>query len=703
MSPRCRRSARIASASQRSKDSPAPQQQLMPVVEINETSESSNSSNRSSSRTVESTMSSPMPAPKTPSSVAPIKLAMSEMHPSRFHQTMASPSSALRNGFVDIDYTKTPMQTLIHNTPSKTPAPSSEFTFRSVRPGADQQLGPEARKMMDALREDAAKIKAELVAEHARQRAEQRESGERRQIAAAKGKSRRFSAAHMAEFKKMDSIQGHASSFRAAPGRFTPVKAATPADPITPLRPGIKRSQSKANLDEPDSARSKTAPPRPLARSVEKRREAPEHPSKRVRQRMEDDASTLRPVSRDGTSIPRPKSSGNDSLRSALPRSYTLGSIMTPTKSSLARSHSTISLVRSPSQPDLQKVNSFSAKVGTSLLRSPSKTDLGFLARTPSRKGFGGLKWGSTSKLTSQSSSVPTQVETPGRFHRIKSILKRQVSGTKRKSAIPQFSASLAKTPSRHGLTDKIVPSVPLTTPGRRQSRHVNFTPDTKRSAMSQESPSPVKPTIPRATTMAKLQAPKFVAGGKVAKSTTGEVSYPDLSAYVADEDETQPLPESVPGTFTFRSDHTIRFDNSPSKGFGSAAGQASLRRVRKSTDPSIQMPGSFPGASEVSPNKENRDPLIRNGIPHGMANKKRHRASSEEDDADDEGAKRGMKKLRKNPPAAEGHALVAPKLASQLSPTKKMPSSVPQTPQKKKTGLTLSRLQMLSQPKIRK
>ena len=71
----------------------------------------------------------------------------------------------------------------------------------------------------------------------------------------------------------------------------------------------------------------------------------------------------------------------------------------------------------------------------------------------------------------------------------------------------------------------------------------------------------------------------------------------------------------------------------------------------------------------------------------------------------DDEGSKRGMKKLRKNPPAAEGHALLAPRLISQASPIKRMPGSTPQTPspKKKKAGLSLSRLQMLAQPKIRK
>ncbi|KAI1739801.1 hypothetical protein F4680DRAFT_421572 [Xylaria scruposa] len=711
MTPRCRRSARIASASKRSKYSPAPQQ-LVPVVETHDACETPT---KPSSRAGRKVASSPMPAPVTPSGTAPPKLAMSEMHPSKAHQTMAPPSSALRNGFTDIDYTKTPMQAMIQNTPSKTPLPSSAFTFRSPGFGGDQELGPEARRMMDSIREDAAAIeaiKAQIVAERARERAEERKSSEGRKIAAAKGKSRRFSAAHMAEFKKMDSIEGHASSFRGAPGRFTPVKATTTsAMPVTPLKPGVKRSQSKANLDEPDSARPKTVPRSLLSRSIEKA--LPPHAAKRVRQHKEDDASTRRPLSRDESSIPRPKSSGNDSLSTGIPRSQTFGSIMTPTKSSLARTNSlktpTITLVRSPSQPDFQKSNSFSARVGTALARSPSKTDLELLARSPSKKHFG-LKWGPSN--SSESSSVPSRVETPGRFGRIKSILKRQPSGTKPKSGIPQFTASAAKTPTRLGVTEDMFPSVPLTTPGRKHDRHVDFTLETKKATTAQDSPSPVKSNIPRSTTFPKPPALKFTAGGKGAvnqKSTTGEVTYPDLSAYQVDGDEPEPLPESVPGTFTFRSDHTIQVDNSPSKGFGSAAGQASLRQVRPSTGPSAQMPGSFPPAPEASPNKENDAPLTYNGIPHGMTNKKRHRASSDEDDVDDvddEGSKRGAKKLRKHTPVAEGQALMAPRLVGRASPTKKALGSMPQTPssqKKKKTGLSLSRLQMLAQPKIRR
>lgn len=717
MSPRCRRSARIASSSKKHQDSPAPQQ-LTSVVETDEKNEKNGKDENKeminhstpSSRAIKKIMSSPMPAPVTPSAGPPPKLAMTEMHPSKAHQTMAPPSSGLRNGFTDIDYNTTPMQNMLQKTPSKTPAPSSDFTFRYVRSSADHELGPDARKLMDDVREKAAKIKTELAAEHTRKMAEEREAIENRRIAAAKGKSSRFSAVHMAEFKKMDSIEGHASSFRASGGRVRPVQGPS-AKPITPLKQGTKRSQSKADLDEPDSARSKTAPPRSLATSPEKKSGAAEHPPKRIRQRMEDDTSTRRPTSQDGTSIPRPKSSGNDSLRSAIPRSQTLGSLMTPTKSSLARSQSTktstTSFVKSPSQPDVRMVNSFSAKVGTSLVKPPSKTDTSLLARSPSKKGFSALKMWAMKNNSSdaEKSAAPTLVNTPGRFGRIKSILKRQPTGTPSQSAIPL--ASAPKTPGRTELTDKMFPTVPLTTPGRKHVRHVDFAPETKRDEVAQESPSPIKPSIPRPTTASKLPAPKFVAGRKAAvsqPSTTGEITYPDLSAYEADGQDAQPPAESVPSTFTFRSDHTICLDNSPSKGFGAAAGQASVRQVRQSTSASVPMPGAFPQASEASPNKENNDPLTRNGIPHGMANKKRHRASSDEEEEEDEGAKRG-KKSRKITSVAEGHAVVAPRLIARASPTKQAASSAPRTPgqQRKKGGLSLSRLHMLAQPKVRK
>ncbi|KAI0480228.1 hypothetical protein GGR56DRAFT_625136 [Xylariaceae sp. FL0804] len=724
MSPPRRRSARLASSpSKRSVASPAPR--LASVSEHNEPAQ-----DQQTTRSIDVVMSSPMSVPRTPAAATPVKLPMSEMHPSKAHRTMGPPSSGQKLGFTDIDYTNDG-PSASKATPSKTPAP--EFTFRYPLSSGDSGMGPAATKMMEelrnkaAFREETARIKAELAAQRAQERSEQ---GDGRKIAKAKGKAGRYSAVHMAEFKKMDSIEGHPSAFRAGPARATPAKT------------GIKRSQSKANLDEPESAQSKTAPSRPVPKTLEQKTEQPDSPSKRSRQRFDDDASAirqrfeaLRPVSRDGTFIPRPKSSGNDSVRSGIPRSQTHGTLMSPTKASLAHATSpqkaTVSLVKSPSKPELG-----------GLARSPSKPDLASLARSPSKNGFGSLKKSATTANLNPGSDVPTHVQTPGRFTRVKSILKRQFSASKPKSNIPHLTASPTKSYALQEITESVVSSVPHTAPSRKYE-HVDFTPRTKKVIMANDSPSPVKFGLSHSKSVSKLPAPNFgsSARSKTSADAEGQVAYPDLSAYDEDaesgDDKPEPLPQSVPGTFSFRSDHTIRFDSTSPNGFGARAGQASLRQVtRDSAIPvAARMPGAFPRAPSTSPSKDSSNsnkensapPLAESGIPHGMPNKKRSRASwDEEEEEEDESAVRAQKKLRKNPPssitaaaAAEGHAVVAPRMAAadqmSLSPAKKAAAGLSvsagrglsagsPSPQKKRAGgMSLSRLQMLARPKVRK
>ncbi|KAI1143780.1 hypothetical protein F5Y05DRAFT_6158 [Hypoxylon sp. FL0543] len=679
-----RRSARLASASKKATASPAPQ--LGPVIEHEEPSPTPA---EKASKRIGTIVSSPMPQPATPAVATPVKLPMSEMHPSKVHHTTAAPSSGLKLGFIDIDYSKPAALAsgVTQSTPSRTPFPSSDFTFRyaKLRGTDDKDLSPQAKRMMEGIREEAAKIKVELAAKREQEKLED-ELNDGRKIRQAKGKAGRYSAAHMAEFKKMDSIENHPSAFRGLPGRSTPVKTS------------LKRSQSKANLDEPDSVRSKKASTRPVPKSPAKQQEEPESPVKRAKQRIDDDVTALRPVSRDGSFIPRPKSSGNDSAHSSIPRSQTLPNLMTPTKSSLARANSiktpSATLAKSSSKPDLG-----------GLAKSASKPNLADLARASGKRGFDSLKKAMATNSLGADKQL-NHVQTPGRFGRVKSILKRQFSGSKPKSQIPQLVASPSKTSLLQDVGEEL-PRPPLTTPARKLERHVEFTPMTKRSTMILNSPSPVKSSIPRSKAMGQLQSNGSNVGKSARKNVDNEVTYPDLSAYCRDvnEDTEKPsvpqFPESVPGTFTFRSDHTIRFDSASPKGFGSAAGQASIRQVRTSILPTSRMPGSFPRPSDVSPNKENKAPSLGPGIPHGMSNKKRHRASWDEEE-DDEAEKRAAKKLRKDPPV-EGHALVAPRLVGQGSPAKKAGKN-PHTPSpQKKGGLSLSRLNMLARPKIRK
>jgi hypothetical protein len=597
------------------------------------------------------------------------------MHPSKTHQsTTKEPDSGLRLGFVDIEKAGNTMPSgVTQQTPSKAGI-SSTFDFKFARPGP--QLGPEAQRMMDDLREEALRIKAKLAAEGEE---EQRNAGEEsglggRKIAQPKSKVGRFSDAHMAEFKKMDSIACHPSAFRAQSGRLTPAK------------PSLKRSQSKAKLDDREEIE--------ITQKIEKASstEQPENtaPPKRARQNMMDDISSARPVSR-GDQTPKTMPSTPTLARS---QSNLLESITTPTQASLARA---ATVKQSASQiPTLSKSPSKPNLLGTSqgLAKSATMSSIDSIPRSQS-KSF---------------------LRSPGKLGRVKSIL-RYPSSSKKPSAVPSSIPSLTRSSSKPNL-EKALPSIP-TTPrfGRSKStKQVNFTPDTvnKNAATIPNSPSPFKSAIPRSASRINHVA-KAESGTQTntAKPKGKDVQYPsvaDLPSFPSQFTVVEypslagvrPLPEpprqakseprpppSVPGTFTFRSDRTIEFGTSP-KRFGSSPGQSSVRQVRQSIFPNT-MPGSFPGST--GSNKENKRPLP--SIPHGMSNKKRRRV-----DSDDEGEKEvehSPKKQKPNVP--EGAMLMAPRIvAEKMAPASKIPS-----PAKKKNILSLSRLNMLARPKNRK
>lgn len=654
---------------------------------------------------LDAVVSSPAPVPKTPGRSLSIKPPMSEMHPSKVHPTMGPPSPGLCLGFTDIKQKAKRddnLPAVAQTTPSRVAPPSSPFTFRFTRnTPSDLKLGPDAQRMMDELREKAAEIKAELLARREAEEAEENSLGSRR-IAQAKGKAGRFSAAHMAEFKKMDSIENHPSAFRAQLGRSTPLKA------------GVKRSQSKANLDEPEETRTTKRTP---ASTTSKAGacdaiEEPAPGAKRARQHVDDDASSKRPVSRDGRSTSVPKAAG-----SGIPRpKSTLASVMTPTKSSLARAAS----MKTPGQG--------------SLLRSPSKVTLSQTPRSATMNN--------PVTVDAATESEPAQsrdIKSPrSRFDRVKAMLRgAKASATKTKSALPLPSAFASKTPGPVRPETHTLPA-PMTTPGRKLTKRVAFTPETHRAALTQNTPSPTKSSIPQAKARQVLGEVYYPSldGVMTEQASESDVAYPDLSA-------PRPLPEppktfkassvepSVPTEFTFRSDHTISF-GSASKSFGSSPGQASVRAVRPSILPPENMPGSFPMATTPSAsssstsgsNKENEAPRsVFLALPHGMSNKKRHRVTTDEEEAEQEAAERAAKK-RKQETVPEGEALLAPRLAAgaasasasakkrvvaTASPSRKgrlpVPAEAPGTPSpiKKRQGITLSRLNMLARPKLRK
>lgn len=210
---------------------------------------------------------------------------------------------------------------------NKIVSPSVQF-----RSGQESELSEHAQRMMAEVRGEVDRIKAEL-------REKQKESGTSgldlngRLIAKPKGRAGRFSDVHMAEFKKMDSIANHPSSFRAQNAvKVTKEEQQKPAK-------SLKRTKSKAELDGSSSPVKNAASPNKL--------------TKRHRKAGQADASAARPVSREEDDGGSP---------SKLPRSKSanLAALLTPTKASSNRA-------AAAKAPMTEKVSSF---------RSPTKAGL---------------------------------------------------------------------------------------------------------------------------------------------------------------------------------------------------------------------------------------------------------------------------------------------------------------------------------------
>ncbi|KAL4815262.1 hypothetical protein BDW67DRAFT_164774 [Aspergillus spinulosporus] len=390
-----------------------------------------------------------------------------EMHPSKVHQsTTKQADSGLILGFNPIK--KDAQGNVVkddptQNTPSKTNAspatsfygtPAFEFKFSCQ----DSELSDEAKKLMESVREDVARIKANMVNEKANAAGDASQTTERK-IAKPKGKAGRFSDVHMAEFKKMDSIAGHASAFRATPGRFQPVQKT------------LKRTSSKARLDEPESRKS----PATTTLKVS----APSTPSAK---RTKQDKAAVTPQSRlPKSAISRPRSS----IRSSL---------LTPTRASLARQSGSLKPPR------------------TSMIPSLARSPLSKPAEAPSTPR--------TEFNPRFKSNIPT-------LSSLKSILRphqplfskdpsKIAAGTHR--AAPDFTPDLLLQPSRE--------SSPAAAPTPSPKKRVEFTPCTK-SQLAEEviSPSPFKNpatvTYPSTSDVVYPTLPVLTPDRNAQKSTT--------------------------------------------------------------------------------------------------------------------------------------------------------------------------------------
>ncbi|USW48696.1 hypothetical protein Slin15195_G020150 [Septoria linicola] len=328
-------------------------------------------------------------ARETPSKGTPIKPDAQEMHPQLYHQsTVKARDEARHLGFsIMAPHTEPPKQKssigALQGTPTRSrdlekdaKSPSYQFTFRRE---FSLELSPEAKRLMSEKREEAARIRQQMVAEgDAPQTIDEILTA--RKLAKPKG---RFSQAHLMEQQKMDSIANHASAWRAVKpvieSKQTEVKS-------------LKRSPSKAKLDEPDTPsrpNSREGPkatpsfkgsalPRSTSFKDLKQAAAESSPAKRVKRVETDDVSVTRPTSSDG-----------DKSTPATPNKQTrVVTLSTPTQASLARAASVKSTKAACKIPAPQftpaKAPLKSAMKKTALFEEP-KTSTPLLARSPAK------------------------------------------------------------------------------------------------------------------------------------------------------------------------------------------------------------------------------------------------------------------------------------------------------------------------------
>lgn len=412
------------------------------------------------------------------------------MHPSKAHQSTAKKvDSGLVLGFNPIKrdaagnvlkegpIEKTPSKTKPSPAPSQFGTPGYEFKF-----GQESDLSNAAQQLMETIRQEARQARANMRPAEAEQQKRDLRAPAERKIAKATGQAGRFSDVHMAEFKKMDSIANHPSSFRAVPGRFEPATKS------------LKRTKSKAQLDEPEPQNE--SPSRSALSAKPSAVPVPTATAKRVKHNTADDTAPSRAnveVVEKKEAAPKPAGPR------ARPRSTVRSSLMTPTRSSMARTTSVSLSLKAPK---------------TSLIPS--------LARSPSTQALASPRTPRTEFNPRFKTNLPT-------FSNLKSILRKRQ---------PLFSRNPAKVAAgTHTAAPGFNPDLLFTgqndqndaAPSPSPKKHVEFTPSVKsRHALGEASPSPSKiPTTPSRSKLSEVVYPTLPALTPDHKSTAEESTTP--------------------------------------------------------------------------------------------------------------------------------------------------------------------------------
>lgn len=699
------------------------------------------------------------------------------MHPALIHHSTAkAPDSGLKLGFVDLPSQAPHSIASAQNTPSKArqniPANLSSTKF-SFNFGKDAQLSNEAQELMDTVREEAAKIKAQMQAEKEAQQKKDDEAeaaycgtnASGRKFVKPKGKVGRFSDIHMAQFRKMDSIADHPSSFRSRPGFAQPTSQS------------LKRSGSRAGLDEVERPRTAgkgtpgRLPPPFLGRptSVSPFKSIPQSsnrvetmgPAKRARQSELHDVSASRPAEQQSPA------------KSNLPRLVPSG-LLSPTKASLARSTGPSQLpVASPF-----KSHSLSRTASVKSLRTTSSIPT---ARPASSQGSDGTKTidvvfnksvldrQSPRKAVMPSSAPATQasseLDEPAN-------LTATNAKTVTHSKLPMLSG--LKSILRHGRKSNAAQSIESRpgTPKRPNTatadsgsvRKVDFTPSVKSRyavKLAAGSPSPAKvphltpgkpPVVPYDPAAYTLQDDDC---DELWEDAESEIDYPQLPALGS-----SPAAQEMGKSFGIKAKEHNRRESKEFKSIFTTLHHPSRPSTLTSVNTTVNQTGpsihankvmrspSNPHMSKPSPSTIRRvqgsgvtdivhpfEDAHVNTMPHGLPGKKRRRESTQSDDegdlreedkenrrvsimpwvpggwqdsskldeVDDEGAKRGGKRAKFV--LKETSPATMPPTSEKKKPRASSAREMAKQNAKDRKGkgiLSLSRLNMLSRPKQR-
>lgn len=590
-------------------------------------------------------------ARKTPHIAARLDTSRDELSRSEVHQSSIKPSSSSQGiDGIFVRLSASPSKSIknadIQQTPSRQKGPlpshmtSPTFDFSFERPESDLSL--EAQKIMDSVREEAAKIKAQMIEEKKKQEDQDGETdhlyGVRgRKINKATGKSGRYSDVHRQEFQKMDSITSHVSTWK---------------NKIQANASSLKRSPSKAALDhQPEKTLTRTKSLKGFGFNESRERLENTSSGKRVKQNHGDDTSIARPISRDGQTAPDSARTVSGKLRPDLnlPSAAT-----TPTKSSLARSAS-VKTMKTSMIPSLSK------SVTTQNLNSPTR---------PKTEG-------SNKYLSSLS-----------RFGSMKSILHRPQ---------PKFSddpfkvAAGTHLPLPHGKVDleKKLPSLPGSpSVGLHRSptiKRVGFAPSTPCKSVTYEISPPSKIPTPHAQSQPEISTSPPI--------TKDLVSYPILANSPNITTRTKLPKVSTPGDFTFRSEKTMDF--SPHKEITLTSPGSTIRHVRPSGVPThVPVFDTLPAIAHGMPNKKRSRP------EPDSETENEENVDPVETKADD-GQPRAKKQRTGESPEKPAAAQSPVKKRMGGTPGSRIPK-VGGAKQKGRMGMTLGRLNMPASPKKR-